>query len=258
MSSSDGEQTSALLERLPGLLALDLEVRSTAMLTPSLRRLCLAGAHLESMEAFAGQDLMLEVPAPGHANFRRRYTIRHLRHAAREVEVDVVLHGDGPGARFAKGATAGDRVAAIGPRGKIGLAEGCDWHLFCGDESAVPAIFAMIESLAPDAHAVAVLEVGGADDQLEPEDARCAPEVHWRHRTGEPGTGHALTDAVTEIALPAGRGHAYVFGELRQVAAARAVLLERAVDAADIDHKAYWRRGTSNAAHGEPARPERD
>lgn len=256
MNPSDGEQTSALLQRLPGVRALDLEVVSTEMLTPSMRRLRLAGDGLETMEAFAGQDLMVAVPAPGLAHFRRRYTMRHLRQHAREVDLDIVLHGEGPGARWATGATAGDRVEAIGPRGKIGLARDCAWHLFCGDESALPAIFSMIEALPSEALAIAVLEVAGPDDELEPEDARCKPQVHWRHRTSEPGTGQVLAGALEELTLPSGHGHAYVFGELRQVAAARAVLVERGVDASDIDHKAYWRRGVANASHGEPQRPD--
>lgn len=256
MDRDDGEQTSALLARLPGVHALTLEVVSTQVLTSSMRRLRLAGDGLETMDAFAGQDLMVTVPAPGRTHFRRRYTMRHLRQVAGEVDLDVVVHGEGPGARWATSATPGETVEAVGPRGKIGLAEHRDWHLFCGDESAVPAIFSMIEALPADSRAIVGLEVGGPDDELAPEDPRCQLALDWLHRTSEPGTGRALAEWVGQVTLPPGGGHAYVFGELHQVAAARAALVERGVDPVDIAHKAYWRRGTANAAHGEPRRPD--
>lgn len=256
MTAPDGEETSALLGRLPGVRALDLELVAARLLTPGVRRLTFTGVGLDDLGAFAGQDLMVAVPAPEHAHFRRRYTIRRLEPEVSAVDLDIVLHGEGPGARWATAVRAGDRVEAIGPRGKIGLADGASWHLFSGDESALPAIFTMIEALPSGAAAIAVLEVGGAEEEQQLDGARCDATLRWLHRTGAPGTGTLLADQLAELSLPSGHGHAYVFGELRQVAAARAVLIERGVDRKDIDHKAYWRLGVANAAHGEPQRPE--
>jgi NADPH-dependent ferric siderophore reductase len=58
----------------------------------------------------------------------------------------------------------------------------------------------------------------------------------------------------TDIALPPGRGHAYIGGELRVVAAVRQVLADRGLARDQLSAKAYWRRGVANAAHGEPER----
>lgn len=256
MTAPDGEETSALLRRLPGVGALDLELVDARLLTPGVRRLRFTGDGLEHLGAFAGQDLMVAVPAPEHAHFRRRYTIRRLEPEVSAVDLDIVLHGEGPGAKWATTVRVGDRVEAIGPRGKIGLAEDASWHLFLGDESALPAIFTMIEALPSSAAAIAVLEVAGAEEEQQPEGPSCDVTLRWLHRTSAPGTGTLLADQLAELSLPSGHGHAYVFGELRQVSAARAVLIERGVDPKDIDHKAYWRLGVANAAHGEPQRPE--
>jgi NADPH-dependent ferric siderophore reductase len=253
-AGGSGLETSALLARLPGVQAFDLEVTKTEMLTPTMRRLELAADGLATLDALPGQDLMVAIPAGGQ-HFRRRYTIRRLERDRSAVVIDVVLHGDGPGARWAAGARPGDRAEAIGPRGKITLAPGVQWHLFAGDESAIPATFAMIEALDHGTTALAVLEVAAADEAQAPVDPRCDLTLEWRYRTGAPGTGTALAEALREVALPAGAGHAYLAGELRQVAAARAVLVERGMATTDVDHKAYWRLGAANAAHGEPERP---
>ncbi|HTX63334.1 MAG TPA: siderophore-interacting protein [Acidimicrobiales bacterium] len=252
----DGEETTALLRRLPGVRVFDLVLLDAGMRTPAMRRLRFGAEGLADLDAFAGQDLMIEVPAAGQAHFRRRYTIRSLDRDTPAVTLDVVLHGDGPGCAWAKSIRPGDRVEAIGPRGKIGLAPDADWHLFSGDEAALPAIFTMAEALPEGACAEILLEVTGAEEEQEPSGARSDLGVHWLHREGEAGAGTALQDAIAALPFPDGRGHAYAFGELRQVAGCRNALLARGLDASQIDHKAYWRRGTANAAHGEPQRPE--
>ncbi len=263
------EETSALVRRLPGVRELDLELVATEMVTPTMRRLRFTADGLAELDPFPGQDLMVSVPASGGARFRRRYTIRRLERAAAAVEMDIVLHGDGPGARWAREVRPGDRVEAVGPRGKIPAAAGATWHLFCGDESALPAIFTMVEALPARDRAQVVIEVGGPEDHQEPRDVRAELDLRWVHRGGEAGTGSALHDVVGELDLDPGvsRGgvvagagrdrqmlHAYVFGELRQVAAIRSLLLERGLAPEQVDHKAYWRRGVANAAHGEPER----
>ena len=68
----------------------------------------------------------------------------------------MVLHGDGPGERWVRSARPGDRIEGIGPRGKVFPSMSADWHLFMGDEAAMPAILAMTESLPGDADATLV------------------------------------------------------------------------------------------------------
>jgi NADPH-dependent ferric siderophore reductase len=249
--------TSTLLARLgDGVSSWDLEVTATEALTPTMRRLRCTAPGLDTLSYLPGQDLMLAVPA-GATTFRRRYTIRSFDPAAPSVDIDVVLHGDGPAAAWAASVQPGGRIEAIGPRGKVTVDATADWHLFAGDDSAVPASLAMAESLPDPARALVVLEVDGAADQqaATTADGREVP-VRWLHRDGaDPASAANLVAALERIDLPAGAGHAYLAGELGVVATMRAALVARGLTPEQISAKPYWRTGRANAAHGEPERP---
>src|SRR5690349_12806618 len=150
---------SQLTGSLAGTRRLQFEVTGAAQLTPHMRRMELTAPELDGFSYAPGQDVMLLVAAEGSRPVRRRYTIRHLDLGRRLLTIDVVLHGDGPGERWIRAAGPGDRVEGIGPRGKITTVPAADWHLFMGDESALPAIFAMTESLPGDSVATVVIEV---------------------------------------------------------------------------------------------------
>jgi NADPH-dependent ferric siderophore reductase len=244
--------------RLTGPLAdtrkLHFEVTSTATLTPHMQRLELTAAGLDDFSYAPGQDVMLLVGADGRKPVRRRYTIRYLDRQARLLTIDVVLHGAGPGERWVRSARPGDRVEGIGPRGKIFPNPAADWHLFMGDEAALPAILAMTESLPGDADATLVLEIPGADDEQEVIPA-ARTRVSWLHRLGQPAGDPAMLAAeAAEVELPPGSGHAYLLGEARVVLAMRDVLARRGLPQEQMSPKAYWGRGRANAGHGEPVR----
>src|SRR5580692_1072186 len=171
--------------QLTGSLAsttrLDLEVVDTTRLTPHMQRLRLTAPQLDGFGYLPGQDVMLLVAAEGNRPVRRRYTIRHLDQAQRRVTLDVVLHGDGPGERWVRSAQSGDKIEGIGPRGKITTSAAADWHLFIGDESALPAAFAMTEALPPDRPATLVLEIPEESDEQDP-DAVASTRITWLHR----------------------------------------------------------------------------
>jgi NADPH-dependent ferric siderophore reductase len=239
---------------LAGTRKLHCEVASTSTLTPHMQRLELTAAELDDFSYLPGQDLMLLVAADGRRPVRRRYTIRHLDRIARVLTIDVVLHGDGPGERWVRSTRPGDRIEGIGPRGKIFPDPAADWHLFLGDESALPAIQAMTEALPGDADATLVLEVPAAADEQEVL-AAARTRVSWLHRLNRPaGDAAALTAEAAEVELPPGNGHAYLLGEARVVLAIREVLASRGLTEEQMSPKAYWGRGRANAGHGEPAR----
>ncbi len=248
--------SSALLERLPGVSLLALEVVDTRARTPSMQRLQLTGPSLATFSHQAGQDVMVAVPAGDGTTFRRRYTIAGLVPDPPLLTLDVVLHGDGPGARWAAAARPGDRVEALGPRGKVTLDPGATHHLFVGDESALPAWAAMVGALGPGASATVVAEVGGPEDQVDlPAGDGAAVTVQWCHRgPAAPGTSGLLAAAAAAVDLGGPAVHAYVAGELREVAEVRRVLAGRGLAPSQLSPKAYWRRGVANAAHGEPDR----
>ena len=239
---------------LAGTRKLHFEVASTTRLTPHMQRIELTAAELDDFRYAPGQDVMLLVAADGRRPVRRRYTIRYLDQTARILTIDVVLHGDGPGERWVRSARPGDRIEGIAPRGKIFPNPADEWHLFMGDEAALPAILAMAESLPGDADATLVLEIPEADDEQEVQ-AAARTRVSWLHRLGRPpGDPAMLTAEAAEVELPPGSGHAYLLGEARVVLAMREVLARRGLPPEQMSPKAYWGRGRANAGHGEPAR----
>ena len=138
----------------------------------------------------------------------RTYTVRAVRTDPVEVDVDFVLHGaTGPASTWAERAAVGDEVVLVGPNARFeGPTGGFEWHppadasclLIAGDETAVPAICAIVESLPAGRRARVLLEVPTADDVLNvvaPEGAR----VSWLPRRSGAGTaerGLLLTRAV--------------------------------------------------------------
>jgi NADPH-dependent ferric siderophore reductase len=240
--------------QLAGTTRMQLEVISNTLLTPHMQRLVFTAPELAEFSYRAGQDVMLMVEVDGGRPVRRRYTIRAADQARQLLTLDVVRHGDGPGERWVRSAGPGDRIEGIGPRGKIFPAEGAAWHLFAGDESSLPAAFAMAGSLPPGTPAVVILEVPEPADEQDL-DASADVGLRWLHRAGGPAGGpSALAAALSSVPLPAGRGHAYLFGEATVVLRLREIAAERGLAQEQVSAKAYWGRGRANASHGEPAR----
>jgi len=246
--------------QLTGSLAdttkLPFEVVSSVQFTPHMQRIELAATELSGFSYRPGQDVMLLVAVDGRRPVRRRYTIRYLDRARQVLTIDVVLHGDGPGERWVRSARPGDRVEGIGPRGKVFPNMSADWHLFMGDEAAMPAILAMTESLPGDADATLALEIPAADDEQDLS-AAARTRVSWLHRLSRPAGDAAsslLVAEAAEVELPPGNGHAYLLGEASVVLAMRQLLTARGLPLDQMSPKAYWGRGRANAGHGEPAR----
>jgi len=262
MADALPESTVAALDdpfaQLSGPLAsttrLDLQVIDSARLTPHMQRLSLTAPQLDGFGYLPGQDVMLLVAAEGSRPVRRRYTIRELDPSERLLTLDIVLHGDGPGERWVRSARPGDKIEGIGPRGKITTSATADWHLFVGDESALPATFVMAEALPAGSSATLILEVPEEGDEQELLGA-ASTRISWLHRLGTPaGDPAALAAEAAEVELPPGRGHAYLLGEARVVSRLREVLAERGLGQDQMSPKAYWGRGRATASHGEPAR----
>lgn len=246
-------ENEALAQRL-GVLALGLVVERSEPLTPSCRRIRLGGEDLTELAPLPGQDLMIIMDTDG-GHTRRRYTIRHFDRAERAVDLDIALHGDGPGMRWANTTHPGQPVEAIGPRGKITLDPDATWHLFVGDDSFSPAALAMAEAVPRDQGVLLALEIDGPDHTQPSDIGAPVSGPRWVLRNGAaPGDPGPLLAALADIELPAGPGHAYVGGEHAVVGALRDALIERGTDPETVSHKSYWRLGRQNAANGEPER----
>ena len=245
---------ASLTGALAGTTRLRLRVISSRRLSPTMQRIVLTAPELAGFSYAPGQDLMLLVAAEGRSPVRRRYTIRALDRAAARLTLDIVRHGEGPGERWVASVAPGDQIEGIGPRGKITTFPGADWHLFIGDIAAMPAIAAMTAALPGDSDATAVVEVPGPQDEQEL-DSPARLRVSWLHSLGRaPGDPAALAAEAAEVELPAGNGHAYIFGEAKLVLRVREILGARGLRPDQISAKSYWGAGKANANHGEPAK----
>ncbi|MEA2633751.1 MAG: hypothetical protein QOH92_518 [Chloroflexota bacterium] len=216
-----------------------------------MRRVQLTSPDLDRFDYLAGQDMALTFRRDDAPPVRRRYTIRHYDRDHRVLHLDFVLHGNGPGMRWAQAARPGDSIEVVGPRGKITLVGDAAWHFFAGDATAVPGTLAMMEALPPDVPALAFLQVDGRDERQTGDGAR-EQQIRWHYEEQAPNGSAGLVAAVAGAVLPPGRGHAYLAGEVALVTALKATLLSLGWAADDISAKAYWNRGRANAGHGEP------
>lgn len=215
----------------------------------------------------------------------RVYTVRAVRPEARELDVDFVVHGDGAAARWLATAAPGDELIVVGPDAlSFGSRTGIDWQpgsastlLLVGDETAAPAIGGILESLAPDAVAHAIIEIPEHTDALVLE-RPAGVTVDWVARSGG-APGSALLPAVQNwvgthpFAGVAGRSarqeqleddpgqtlwdvpespstaglYAWVAGEAGAVTSIRRFLVREAgIDRGQVAFMGYWRTGRSN------------
>lgn len=235
--------SSSIVRRSPTHRA---TVVATEQLTPRMRRVSVQSDTLAGTQLRPAQDVELLLREPTGRRVKRRYTIRRARTDTGELDLDVLLHGDGPGARWGAQARIGDELEFQGPRGKLELRP-APAHLLLGDESALPAIAAICEALPPDAAATALIEVGGPSDELP-----VRATTRWVHRGEQPaGTPDLLAAALaTDQPVPGAR--AYLMGESRAMVTLRALVEQRGVDHDAIFVKGYWNIGRPDRLANRP------
>ncbi|MET9901813.1 siderophore-interacting protein [Streptomyces sp. NPDC006446] len=263
-----------------------LRVVRTRRLGPSLVRVTFAGSDLRAFHSDGrDQSLSLFLPHPGQSEpavpvelgdgwwqgwrelpddvraVMRSYTLRALRREPDEIDIDFALHGMEPGAavpagpasRWASGARAGDRVVLLGPAVEDNRAirfrppADTDLVVLWGDETAVPAVSAILESLPAGLRVRAWLEVHHPGDILDLATSADA-EITWLVRD-EHGAGSAplALDALRAAQLPPAEApYAWIAGESGCVKELRRHLVrERGIDRRRVTFVGYWRQGLS-------------
>ncbi|MET8118357.1 siderophore-interacting protein [Micromonospora sp. NPDC005189] len=262
MLTVDAIPVEATLIRRPMLV----EVVASRLLTPHLRRITVTGAELDRF-AYEGPDQLARIflaPAPGvelhlpdseqwwpgiqamPADLQpvvRNYTVRRLDADRREMDIDFVLHGDGgPASAWARRAAPGDRIGVLSDGADYAPPADTEWQLLVGDETALPAITAAIEALPPEARAIALIEVGSAEDEIEVR-TPVGVTLTWLHRGGTPAGGSdVVIRTLRELTLPAGTPYAFVAGESSMVTTVRRHLCtERGIAKERIYFAGYWK-----------------
>lgn len=238
-------------------------VAAAAMETPAMRRLTLAApAFADPGVEQPGEIITLGWPENGEElllpeegwRFRRgpeqhwrNFTVRGFDAAEGTLDVEFFLHGDGGrAAGWGLQAGVGDRVGFAGPRTHWIPDPEAEWSLLLADETGLPALLAIAESLPAGQRAIALAEVG---DERERREVECAAAVEWHWcLRGErpPGTTTLLLEALRELELPAAPGQAWGGGEslamrdLRRHLAAECLAL-----AGRLKLLGYWRHETT-------------
>lgn len=242
-----------------------LTVEAVTDITPLMRRVRLRGdmegfvspAHADHIKAFLfPEGVTPELPpigpngaefAPGMRPQMRDYTPRYWSVAEGWIELDFVLHGDGPASSWAAEAVPGKTLVIGGPRGSMVVPMAFDWYLLAGDETALPAIGRRIEELPAGAKVLAVIEV---DNPAEEQNFKTEADLTltYVHRNGAPaGTTRLIEDAIAAWRFPAGIAYAYVAGEVGMSRAVRAQLEGRGFDPQYVKAAGYWNRGVADA-----------
>lgn len=182
------------------------------------------------------------VPRPA----ARDYTPRRYDPDANELDIEFVLHGDGPASSWAAQARPGQFIGVGGPRGSFVVPTGFDWHLLIGDDTALPAIARRLEELPVPARAIALIEVADAGAEI-PLPRRDGIAVRWLHRDGATAGDPALLEqAARDVELPPGQGYVWAAAESAAAKAVRRVMVEaRGIPKARIRASSYWKRGAS-------------
>ncbi|SAI48811.1 iron utilization protein [Bordetella ansorpii] len=242
-----------------------LRVRRTTALSPQMVRITLEGDDLDGFVSASFDDhVKLFFPSEPDAApvmpvfgpngpqwpegapkpVTRDYTPRRHDAQAGELDIDFVLHGEGPATTWAAQARPGQQLGVGGPRGSFVVPLEFDWHLLIGDETALPAIARRLAEMPASARVIAVVETRQASAQLPLE---CAADLtlQWVHCAVDTSDGRtALERAVRRLQLPEGQGYTWAAGEYSAIRAIRQHLVqERGMDSASIRAASYWRQG---------------
>jgi len=228
-----------------------LDVVAVDRIAPKMVRITLGGAALEGFTSLGFDDhvkLFFPVPGSPDSPAMRDYTPRRYDAANHRLEIDFVLHGEGPASTWASQATTGQQLTIGGPRGSLIVPTDFDAYLFVGDETAWPAISRRLEELPDGAQAFVVAEVDSVADEL-PWTSRADVRVVWVHRDGAlAGRGEALNRAVRKVQLPPGDCFMWAAGESTVMRQLRPLFVARGAPKEWIKAAGYWKVG-AEASH---------
>jgi len=173
----------------------------------------------------------------------RTFTPRFFDNELLELTLDMVLHDHGAATDWARSARVGDEVAISGPGRSEPVDPDAMSHLLVGDESALPAIGQLLESIAPDRSVDVHVEIAVPSARLELP-SHPGSNVTWHAALPDDAPGDRLVAAV--IALSALPDAVWVAGEAAAVQRLRSHLFdERGRQRSTVTARGYWKHGRS-------------
>jgi NADPH-dependent ferric siderophore reductase len=194
-----------------------------------------------------GEELVLpergwRFPAGTREQHWRNFTVRAHRPQDAEIDVDFFLHGDvGRASAWATRAARGDTVGFAGPRLHWKPREEAGWSLLAADETGLPALLAILETLPRGHRAIALAEIHDDGERL-PVETEADVDLRWLSRDGRPpGTTTLLADAAAELVLPNGPGQAWGGGEALAMRGVREALRAAGLPRPAMNLLGYWK-----------------
>ena len=231
-----------------------LQVLRVVDITPRMRRVTLGGPELAGFVSLGSDDHIkllfpqnaqeqaaLESPSfsikgDGPQPAMRDYTPRRYDLSIGELDIDFVLHGDGPASTWAEQVQVGQHLYIGGPRGSMIVPDIFDSSLLIGGETAIPAIARRLEELPAGRKVLVVIEIADAAEQQVLSSA-AEVEVIWVLRGQDD-----LLDVVRNLTLPSGTLYSFVATETKLSRQVRRVLLDtHKVNEQYLKAVGYWR-----------------
>jgi NADPH-dependent ferric siderophore reductase len=239
-------------------------VLRTARVTPAMARITVGGAALANFPGGGGdQHVVLyfyepDVTLPEPLTLTsartmlgqvrpamRSYTVRRHDPVTHELDFDFVLHGDaGLAAAWAGRVQPGEQLILVGPSPVYLPDPDIQHHVLLGDETALPAIGAMLDHLPATATVTTIIEVADAAEEQP------LPSATWLHRDGRPpGTPDLLLPALRAAGTLGGDTAVWAAGERTVMHAVRAYLFdESGLDRKRVRTTTYWRHGQAGTS----------
>lgn len=229
-----------------------LNVVRVTDLTPRMRRITVGGPELEGFTSLGTDDhiklLFAETAEQRHAidarelngergvrPTMREYTPRRVDLQANELDIDFVLHGDGPASTWAAQAVPGQTLDIAGPRASMVVPDIFDAYVLIGDETALPAIGRRLEALPAGRRVVAIIQVHD-EQERQPLPSQAHVDVTWSIRGQDD-----LIAQVEALSLPGGAVYGWVALEKTLTRQVKALLIGKGVAEDTLKAAAYWR-----------------
>ena len=247
-----------------------VHVKRVTRMSSQLVRITLEGAALQGFASASFDDhVKVFFPEPGQSQpvlpeatpnglvfpegldrpATRDYTPRRFDPIKQELDIEFVLHGDGPACSWAAQASVGQTLGLGGPKGSFVIPTAFDWFAFFGDDTAIPAIARRLEELPTGKRVAAFIEVQDAQSQVALR-SPAASSVQWLHR-GDVSAARStcLVDAARAFSVPPGEGYVWVAAESAASKAVREVFIaQHGLSKDRIRASSYWKAG-ARAVH---------
>jgi NADPH-dependent ferric siderophore reductase len=240
-----------------------LTVRRVESLSARMRRVVVGGPELAGFEIPGpASSVRLLLPPPGDSalvaprwtgnQFElpggerapiRTFTPRHLSADQLELWLDIVVHEHGLAADWVRGAQAGDEVAVSGPGRAERLHRWARRQLLAGDETAIPAMSQLLETLAPDVEVAVHIEIASPAAELELP-THPGATITWHVQDTHAPPGDAFARVVERLAaIP---DAVWVAGEAAAVQRVRTQLFAvKGLARTAVTARGYWKYGRS-------------